>query len=96
MAPAMSLIPLLGLGLALGLRHAADPDHVVAVTAITARARRVLPAMWLGVVWGIGHTVTLFTVGRPSSSSTWSCRRGSGSPWSSRWGWPWSWSAFST
>jgi high-affinity nickel-transport protein len=54
---------LLGLALALGLRHAADPDHVVAVTAITARTKRVLPAMWLGVVWGLGHTVTLFTVG---------------------------------
>ena len=59
----MNPIALLGLALALGLRHAADPDHVVAVTAITARTRRVLPAMWLGVVWGLGHTVTLFTVG---------------------------------
>lgn len=59
----MNLLALLGLALALGLRHAADPDHVVAVTAITARTKRVLPAMWLGVVWGLGHTVTLFTVG---------------------------------
>ncbi len=54
---------LLGLALALGLRHAADPDHVVAVTAITTRTKRILPAMWLGVVWGLGHTLTLFTVG---------------------------------
>ena len=59
----MNPFALLGLALALGLRHAADPDHVVAVTAITARTKRVLPAMWLGVVWGLGHTVTLFTVG---------------------------------
>jgi high-affinity nickel permease len=56
-------VALLGLALALGLRHAADPDHVVAVTAITARTKRILPAMWLGVVWGLGHTVTLFTAG---------------------------------
>ena len=59
----MNPVALFSLALALGLRHAADPDHVVAVTAITARTKRVLPAMWLGVVWGLGHTVTLFTVG---------------------------------
>ena len=59
----MNPVALLGLALALGLRHAADPDHVVAVTAITARTKRILPAMWLGAVWGMGHTVTLFTVG---------------------------------
>ena len=59
----MSPLPLLGLGLLLGLRHALDPDHVVAVAAMTARTRRVLPATWLGMVWGMGHTLTLFTVG---------------------------------
>lgn len=59
----MNLLAILGLGLLLGLRHAADADHVVAVTAIAARTRRVLPAMWLGIVWGAGHTLTLFAVG---------------------------------
>lgn len=59
----MNLLALLGLGLLLGLRHAADPDHVVAVTAIAARTRRILPATLLGVVWGLGHTLTLFAVG---------------------------------
>jgi high-affinity nickel-transport protein len=59
----MNLLALLGLGLALGLRHAMDPDHVVAVAAITARTRRVLAATWLGIVWGMGHTLTLFGVG---------------------------------
>lgn len=59
----MNPVALFGLALALGLRHAADPDHVVAVAAITARTKRILPAMWLGAVWGLGHTVTLFTVG---------------------------------
>src|SRR5262245_1898449 len=59
----MHPLALLGLGLVLGLRHAADPDHVVAVTAITARTRRLAPAAWLGVAWGIGHTTTLFLVG---------------------------------
>lgn len=59
----MNPFPLLALGLVLGLRHAADPDHVVAVTAITARTRRVTPAALLGAVWGLGHTLTLFAVG---------------------------------
>jgi|SRR6267154_314803 len=59
----MSPLALLALGLVLGLRHAADPDHVVAVAAITARTRRVLPATLIGMVWGLGHTITLFAVG---------------------------------
>ena len=59
----MNPLAVIAIGLLLGLRHAADPDHVVAVTAIAARTRRILPAMWLGVVWGLGHTLTLFAVG---------------------------------
>jgi high-affinity nickel permease len=59
----MNLFALLGLGLLLGLRHAADPDHVVAVTAIASRTRRILPATVLGMIWGLGHTLTLFAVG---------------------------------
>lgn len=54
---------LLGVGLLLGLRHAAEADHVVAVTAIAARTRRVLPALWLGVLWGLGHSLTLWLAG---------------------------------
>jgi cytochrome c biogenesis protein CcdA len=56
-------LPLLSLGFVLGLRHAADADHVVAVTAIAARTRRVLPATALGLAWGLGHSLTLFAVG---------------------------------
>jgi len=56
-------LAVLGLGLLLGLRHASDPDHVVAVTTIAARTRRVLPATLLGIMWGLGHTLTLFAVG---------------------------------
>ncbi len=59
----MTLLALLGLGLLLGMRHATDADHVVAVAAITARSRRLLGAAWLGVVWGLGHTLTIFLVG---------------------------------
>jgi len=59
----VSLLALLGVGLALGVRHAADGDHVVAVTAIAARHRRVGPAALVGVFWGLGHTLTIFAVG---------------------------------
>jgi cytochrome c biogenesis protein CcdA len=54
---------LLGIGLVLGIRHAADSDHVVAVTAIAARYRRIGPAALVGVLWGLGHTLTICTVG---------------------------------
>jgi high-affinity nickel-transport protein len=59
----MNPFALLGLGFLLGLRHATDPDHVVAVAAITSRTRKLLPAAGLGIVWGLGHTLTLFLVG---------------------------------
>jgi high-affinity nickel permease len=64
MTPDISAQPLalLSLGLFLGLRHAADPDHVVAIGAIAARTRRLWPAAQLGIVWGLGHTLTLFVV----------------------------------
>lgn len=59
----MDALLVAGLGFALGLRHAADADHVVAVTAIAARYRRVGPAALVGVLWGLGHTLTLCLVG---------------------------------
>lgn len=58
----MPPLALLWLGLLLGLRHAADPDHVVAVGAIAARTRGLWPAARLGVLWGAGHTLTVFIV----------------------------------
>jgi high-affinity nickel-transport protein len=60
--PTASPLAILGLGLVLGVRHAADPDHVVAIGTIAARTRRLWPAMVLGIVWGLGHTVTLFSL----------------------------------
>jgi len=58
----MPSLALLWLGLLLGIRHAADPDHVVAISAIAARTRRIGPATWLGIMWGLGHTLMLFVV----------------------------------
>jgi high-affinity nickel-transport protein len=59
----VTLVPLLAVGLTLGIRHAADSDHVVAVTAIAARHKRVGPAALVGVFWGLGHTLTICAVG---------------------------------
>lgn len=59
----MSTLALAGIGLVLGIRHAADSDHVVAVTAIAARHRRIGPAAFIGAVWGLGHTLTICVVG---------------------------------
>lgn len=54
------------LALVLGLRHASDPDHLVAVTSLVAAddgdLRR---ATRLGVWWGIGHAAMLLAVGLP-------------------------------
>lgn len=47
----------------LGMRHATDPDHVVAVTTIVSGHRSVKSAALIGAAWGLGHTLTIFIVG---------------------------------
>jgi hypothetical protein len=49
--------------LLLGMRHATDADHIVAVSTIVSRERSVWRASWIGVTWGLGHTLTIFAVG---------------------------------
>ena len=51
------------LGFLLGVRHAVDPDHVVAVTAIATGQRSIGRATLTGTLWGVGHTVTILVVG---------------------------------
>lgn len=51
------------LGLLMGMRHATDPDHVIAVTTIVSRERRLITASRIGVIWGLGHTFTVLAVG---------------------------------
>jgi hypothetical protein len=51
------------LGLLLGMRHATDPDHVIAITTILSRERRLAVAARIGIVWGLGHTLTVLMVG---------------------------------
>ena len=59
----MSLFLTFITSLMLGMRHATDPDHIVAVTTIVSRERSVVKAAGVGAVWGIGHTLTLLIVG---------------------------------
>ncbi len=51
------------LGFFLGMRHATDPDHVIAVTTIVSRQSTIRSAMLIGGVWGVGHTLTILLVG---------------------------------
>lgn len=52
-----------GLGLVLGMRHATDADHIVALSTILSRQRSVGRAALVGSIWGIGHTLTIVAVG---------------------------------
>jgi hypothetical protein len=51
------------LGFLLGLKHATDADHVVAITTIVSREKSFARAAWIGGLWGIGHSLTVFIVG---------------------------------
>ena len=51
------------LGFVLGLQHATDPDHLVAVATILTRERRFAAGALVGVLWGLGHTATLALAG---------------------------------
>lgn len=58
-----ALLAIIALGFFLGMRHATDPDHVVAVTTIVSRERTMLHATLIGALWGLGHTITILSVG---------------------------------
>ena len=51
------------LGLLLGLKHATDADHVVAVTTIVNEYKNAFKGIWVGVSWGLGHTLPLLILG---------------------------------
>ncbi|MGA8437234.1 MAG: high-affinity nickel-transport family protein [Candidatus Sulfotelmatobacter sp.] len=59
----ISFLSIIAVGFFLGMRHATDPDHVIAVTTIVSRQRKLLKAALTGIVWGVGHTLTIFVVG---------------------------------
>jgi High-affinity nickel-transport protein len=54
------------IALVLGLRHASDPDHLVAVTSLVAAdGGDVRGAARLGAWWGAGHAAALLGLGVP-------------------------------
>jgi len=57
------MLALAGFGFLLGMRHATDADHVIAVTTILNRSRRFAHTTLIGALWGLGHTITVVIVG---------------------------------
>lgn len=58
-----ALLAVLALGFFLGMRHATDADHVIAVTTIVSRHRSARSAALIGGLWGLGHTLTILVIG---------------------------------
>jgi high-affinity nickel-transport protein len=59
----IDLLSIIALGFFLGMRHATDPDHVIAVSTIVSRHRSIKHAAAIGALWGLGHTLTILIVG---------------------------------
>ena len=56
-------LSVLGLGFVLGLKHALDPDHLVAVSTIVSESKSVKRSSLVGTFWGLGHTLSLLCAG---------------------------------
>lgn len=59
----ISLMMTLIIGFTLGIKHSLEPDHVITVSTIVSRTKKLWSSCVVGIFWGIGHTVTLFVVG---------------------------------
>ena len=60
---ALNVVSFLFLGFFLGMRHATDADHVVAIATIVSRERSLARSALIGAAWGVGHTITVMAVG---------------------------------
>lgn len=54
---------LLIFGFGLGLKHAIEADHLAAVSTIVTQRKTALSAAFVGGLWGVGHTISLFVAG---------------------------------
>ncbi len=61
--PFPSVLAVTAVGFLLGIRHATDPDHVIAVSTILSRHGSPVKAAIVGALWGLGHTFTILVVG---------------------------------
>ena len=66
-----SLLPVLVLGFLLGMRHATDPDHVIAVGTIVARHQTTRAAALVGFAWGLGHSLSILLAGSAIVAFSW-------------------------
>lgn len=51
------------LGVSIGMRHALEPDHLAAVATLATEQKNPRAGLWLGALWGIGHSLSLMVVG---------------------------------
>lgn len=56
-------LAVLALGFLLGLKHATDADHVVAVSTVVTEQRNIWRGLWIGASWGAGHSTPLLVLG---------------------------------
>jgi len=59
----ITALSLIALGFFLGMRHATDADHIIAVSTIVTRQRTLRGGVLIGGLWGLGHTLTIVIVG---------------------------------
>ncbi|XMB85178.1 urease accessory protein UreH [Mycoplasmatota bacterium WC44] len=59
----MDILGVLLIGLLYGIKHSFEPDHVVAMSTIVSKSKSVWSTAVVGVLWGLGHVVTLVVVG---------------------------------
>ncbi|PCH98068.1 MAG: urease accessory protein [Gammaproteobacteria bacterium] len=57
------MITLLFFGFLIGMRHALEADHLAAVASISTKEHTLKASIKHGIVWGVGHTLTLFIFG---------------------------------
>src|SRR5437667_8468298 len=58
-----SVAAILGLGFALGLKHATEADHLAAISSIVSERHSVWQSASVGLLWGVGHTAALVVAG---------------------------------
>ncbi|HYP26297.1 MAG TPA: urease accessory protein UreH [Blastocatellia bacterium] len=59
----IGVVAVLSFGFVAGLKHALDPDHVVAVSTIVSEHRSLARSSLVGTFWGLGHSASLLAVG---------------------------------
>ncbi|MDN4071905.1 cytochrome c biogenesis protein CcdA [Fictibacillus terranigra] len=59
----MEFTTVLIMALLLGLKHALDPDHIVAVTTIVSQKKKARFSALVGAWWGVGHMTTIVLIG---------------------------------